>query len=319
MQFLVRQPSGPDLVEAARVLRNGSLVAFPTETVYGLGADPENPEAVARIYTTKNRPANHPLIVHLADAEDVTYWADSIPDYAKSLIAEYWPGPLTLLLKRSANAKDFVTGGQPTVGVRVPNHPLALELLKHFKAAGGHGLAAPSANRYGAVSPTSAQDVADELAAYLKPSDLILDGGSALVGVESTIVDCTGSNPVILRPGAITSEMIERSSGIIVQDPTELSPKVSGSHKQHYSPKAKVVVSSSCAKDNGFIALAEIQTPDGAVRLAAPKDLGEYARELYAALRRADSLGLASVSILPPEGEGLAVAIRDRITRAAAK
>jgi L-threonylcarbamoyladenylate synthase len=319
MQFLVSQPNPADLAEAAKALRQGSLVAFPTETVYGLGADAENPTAVARIYETKNRPANHPLIVHLASAEEVGHWAVDVPEYAKALMADYWPGPLTLLLKRGPSVQNFITGGQETVGLRVPNHPLALGLLNCFKLEGGHGLAAPSANRYGAVSPTSAQDVADELAPYLGPKDLILDGGTASVGVESTIVDCTGSSPVILRPGAITAQMIEQSSGIIVQDPTQLSPRVSGSHKQHYSPKAKVTVGADCAQGEGFIALAHVATPNGAVRLAAPKNEQEYARELYAALRKADSLGLAAVSILPPQGEGLALAIRDRISRAAAK
>lgn len=318
MQFLVSKPNDADLADAAAALKRGALVAFPTETVYGLGADAENPSAVARIYTTKNRPANHPLIVHLASAEDVSYWADDVPGYAKSLIRDFWPGPLTLLLQRGKNTKDFVTGGQPNVGLRVPNHPLALGLLRQFIAQGGKGIAAPSANRYGAVSPTSAQDVAAELSDYLEASDLILDGGIALVGVESTIVDCTGPNPVILRPGAITSQMVEESTGIVVQDPTGLSPKVSGSHKQHYSPKAKVSLGASCQSGDGFIALAELETPQGAVRLSAPQDQEEYARELYAALRRADSLGLTSVSVVPPEGDGLAVAIRDRISRAAA-
>lgn len=319
MQFLVSKPKDADITQAAAALKLGALVAFPTETVYGLGADAENASAVGRIYATKNRPANHPLIVHIASSQDVNYWADSVPEYAQLLMTDFWPGPLTLLLPRGQKAKDFVTGGQPTVGLRVPNHPLAISLLREFQQQGGHGLAAPSANRYGAVSPTSAQDVAEELSNYLEPGDLILDGGLALVGVESTIVDCTGSNPVILRPGAITAELIERSTGIVVEDPTEQSPKVSGSHKQHYSPKAKVKLGSDCHSGDGFVALAEFETPPGAVRLAAPKDQEEYARELYAALRRADALGLTSVSVLPPEGDGLAVAIRDRISRAAAK
>lgn len=319
MQFLVSKPKDADITQAAAALKLGALVAFPTETVYGLGADAENASAVGRIYATKNRPANHPLIVHIASSQDVNYWADSVPEYAQLLMTDFWPGPLTLLLPRGQKAKDFVTGGQPTVGLRVPNHPLAISLLREFQQHGGHGLAAPSANRYGAVSPTSAQDVAEELSNYLEPGDLILDGGLALVGVESTIVDCTGSNPVILRPGAITAELIERSTGIVVEDPTEQSPKVSGSHKQHYSPKAKVKLGSDCHSGDGFVALAEFETPPGAVRLAAPKDQEEYARELYAALRRADALGLTSVSVLPPEGDGLAVAIRDRISRAAAK
>jgi len=174
---------------AAAALKKGALVAFPTETVYGLGADATNAEAVARIYQVKGRPADHPLIVHVGDMQDIADWSDDIPDYAIALARSFWPGPMTLILKRSSLAQDFITGGQDTVGLRVPNHVVALALLNEFKKIGGKGVAAPSANRFGHVSPTTAQAVSDELSQYLAPEDLLLDGGPSLVGVESTIID----------------------------------------------------------------------------------------------------------------------------------
>ena len=197
------------MVDAAANLLAGNLVAFPTETVYGLGADACNADAVARIYSVKGRPADHPLIVHVASMEGLGDWADDVPGYAISLARDFWPGPMTLIMKRSGLAGDFVTGGQDTVGVRVPDHPVALGLLEAFARAGGKGVAAPSANRFGNVSPTTAQAVADELSDYLGDADQILDGGPCEVGVESTIIDCTGNAPRILRPGAVTVPMIE--------------------------------------------------------------------------------------------------------------
>lgn len=304
------------LQQAAANLSNGGLVAFPTETVYGLGVDASNEAAVHRMYQVKNRPDDHPVIVHIAQLDDVDYWATDIPDYAIALMRDFWPGPMTLLLPRTSNAGDFITGGQDVVGIRIPDHTIAANLLKAFRDLGGKGVAAPSANRYGAVSPTTAAAVAAELNPYLDKRDQILDGGPCLVGVESTIIDCTGSNPVVLRPGAITAAMIEASTGIVIAEPTGEIAKVSGSHSQHYSPKAKVKISNTAANGEGFIGLAEIQTPAGAIRLAAPQTIEEYARELYAALRAADDKKLNSVAIVPPQGDGLAVAIRDRIQRA---
>lgn len=292
---------------------------MPTETVYGLAADAENPEAISAIYSVKNRPSNHPLIVHIASSSDVPYWAATVPDYANELMRQFWPGPMTLILPRSENAKDFITGGQQTVGLRVPSHPVALELLRTFKAQGGHGLAAPSANRYGAVSPTTASAVELELSEFLAPADLILDGGAAEVGVESTIVDCTGPNPAILRPGAVTADQIELCTGIVVADPRDPGIRVSGSHKQHYSPSAQVVIGGSAQSGEGLIASSAVATGPEVIRLAAPESIEQYARELYAAMRKADELGLARLRIIPPEGAGLAIAIRDRINRAAAK
>ena len=200
--------------QAAAQLRAGSLVAFPTETVYGLGADATNASAVARIYEVKGRPQDHPLIVHIASMNDMDKWCEEIPAYAIALARDFWPGPMTLILKRSRLAQDFITGGQESVGVRVPDHVLALALLNAFSKIGGAGIAAPSANRFGQVSPTTAQAVQEEIGDYLQPHDQIMDGGASHVGVESTIIDCTHALPQILRPGAITEEMIIDSTGL---------------------------------------------------------------------------------------------------------
>jgi L-threonylcarbamoyladenylate synthase len=307
------------IISAAKALRAGALVGIPTETVYGLAADATNAEAVARIYSVKGRPVDHPLIVHIPSLDLLGDWAAEIPNYAIALARDFWPGPMTLILRRSELAMDFVTGGQDTVGVRVPAHPLALALLTAFNTLGGKGLAAPSANRFGQVSPTSAEAVEEEIGEYLEPGrDLILDGGISMVGVESTIIDCTGDIPRILRPGAITAEMIEASTGLAVDwTPVDELIRVSGSLDSHYSPKAKVVLDAIAEPGEGFIAFASITTPRGAIRLAAPATVEQYARDLYAALRTADAKGLSTVAVLQPEGEGLAAAIRDRLKRAA--
>jgi L-threonylcarbamoyladenylate synthase len=303
--------------DAAAILTSGGLVAFPTETVYGLGADARNAAAVARIYSVKGRPADHPLIVHVPSIDALGDWAADVPAYAIALARDYWPGPMTLVVMRSKLAADFITGGQDTVGVRVPDHPVALGLLEAFAKAGGKGIAAPSANRFGNVSPTTAQAVIDELSDYLAIRDLILDGGACAVGVESTIIDCTGDVPKILRPGAITQEMIEQSTGLDVLDADGVAIRVSGSLESHYSPIAKVVLDQLPLSGEGFIALAEVVTPDGVVRLAAPKTHLEFAHDLYAALRAADTHGIETVVVDQPIGEGIAVAIRDRLNRAA--
>jgi len=303
------------MARAAQTLQAGFLVAFPTETVYGLGADATNASAVARIYEAKGRPADHPLIVHIGDMQDIADWSDDIPDYAIALARNFWPGPMTLILKRSALAQDFITGGQDTVGLRVPNHVIALALLNEFKKIGGKGVAAPSANRFGHVSPTTAQAVSDELSEYLTPEDLLLDGGSSLVGVESTIIDCTTESPKILRPGAITEEMIEAVTSIdISYDATEI--RVSGSLENHYSPNAQVLLDTTPEKGDGFIALASTATPDGVIRLASPQSNEEFARILYTSLRSADQQSLSRVVVHQPSGDDISVAIRDRLLRA---
>ena len=304
--------------DSASVLIVGGLVAFPTETVYGLGADACNAEAVARIYSVKGRPADHPLIVHVASIDGLGDWARDVPTYAIALARAYWPGPMTLVLRRSDLAGDFVTGGQDTVGVRVPNHPVALGLLEAFVRAGGKGVAAPSANRFGNVSPTTAQAVAAELGDYLANGDQILDGGACDVGVESTIIDCTEDLPKILRPGAITAEMIQESTGLRVDAAVE-EPliRISGSLDSHYAPVATVVLDQSPVAGQGFIAMADVVAADGVVRLAAPKSHEEFAHDLYAALRAADEQGIATVVVQQPQGDGIAIAIRDRLKRAA--
>jgi L-threonylcarbamoyladenylate synthase len=303
--------------DAAAILMSGGLVAFPTETVYGLGADACNAAAVARIYSVKGRPADHPLIVHVPTMDSLGDWAADVPEYAIALARDYWPGPMTLVVTRSELAADFVTGGQDTVGVRVPNHPVALGLLEAFARAGGKGVAAPSANRFGNVSPTTAQAVSDELSVYMAESDLILDGGACAVGVESTIIDCTGDVPKILRPGAITEEMIENSTGLDVLDPEGVAIRVSGSLESHYSPIAKVVLDQSPLTGEGFIAMADVASAAGVIRLASPKTHDDFARVLYSALRAADEQGLSTVVVAQPGGNGIAIAIRDRLMRAA--
>ena len=310
--------SAETLTDAAKALRAGALVAFPTETVYGLGADAESAEAVARIYSTKGRPADHPLIVHIDSIDRMGEWASDIPTHAIALARDFWPGPMTLVVKRSARAKDFITGGQDTVGLRVPAHPLALGLLQAFVAAGGRGIAAPSANRFGAVSPTTADAVQEELGEFLAESDLILDGGPSLVGLESTIIDCTGDAPRVLRLGAITHEMIEETTGLkVIENDTAPEIRVSGSLESHYSPKAKVLLDVVAEAGDGLIAPDQIPTPNGVIRLMAPSTIEQYARDLYRALRMADQQGLEIVVVLQPGGDGLAAAIRDRLQRAA--
>ncbi len=310
--------SASAMADAAANLMAGGLVAFPTETVYGLGADACNADAVARIYSVKGRPADHPLIVHVASMDGLGDWANDVPGYAISLARDFWPGPMTLVVKRSGLAGDFVTGGQDTVGVRVPDHPVALGLLEAFERTGGKGVAAPSANRFGNVSPTTAQSVSDELGYYLAAGDQILDGGACDVGVESTIIDCSGDVPKILRPGAITAQMIAESTGLEVIGVVEESAiRVSGSLEAHYAPAATVVLDQSPVAGQGFIAMADVVAADGVVRLAAPKTHEEFARVLYSALRAADNQGLKTIVVAQPVGDGIAVAIRDRLRRAA--
>jgi L-threonylcarbamoyladenylate synthase len=342
-----------DVQRAVECLQAGGLVVLPTETVYGLAADAADPRAVARIYAVKGRPANHPLILHIADASELAEWAAEIPGFAARLTQGCWPGPLTVVLRRSKRVGDFITGGQDTVAIRVPDHPLALEILRGF----GRAVAAPSANVFGHVSPTSAAHAAEDLADRLDPrKDVIVDGGPCRVGVESTIVDCTGERPVILRPGWIGTAEIVAACGLEPGARDKTAPRVSGSLASHYAPRATVRLArpgelvAGCASDRraeltasnppmgsiersesasrsqpgdtpgvGLLALAGIPTPSGMVRLAAPLDADEYARLLYAALREADDLMLAEVIVVPPQGDqGTAMAVRDRLLRAAA-
>jgi L-threonylcarbamoyladenylate synthase len=307
--------------DAATSLINGNLVAFPTETVYGLGADACNEDAVARIYEVKGRPTNHPLIVHISSINNLDKWARDIPEYAIKLARAFWPGPMTLVLPRTDLAKDFITGGQDTVAVRVPSHPVAVQLLKKFENLGGLGVAAPSANRFGKVSSTTSQAVAEELETYLAKSDKILDGGSSQIGIESTIVDCTKNVLVILRPGYITSEMIESFLSVNVAkfDSTNNKIMSPGLLESHYSPNAQVILNGVPQPGDGFIALADIPTPIGAVRLASPKNNNEYAHELYNALRLADNKGIKTIQVITSIEQGVGVAINNRLIKAAYK
>jgi L-threonylcarbamoyladenylate synthase len=314
-----------DPARAVAALRAGRLAVLPTETVYGLGADAADPHAVARVYAVKGRPADHPVIVHLADAAALDAWAARVPAYARRLAVGCWPGPLTLVLPRHDRVGDHVTGGQPTVGLRVPDHPLTLRVLMELDA----GVAAPSANRFGRVSPTTAAHVLAELADALVPgADVVLDGGACDVGVESTILDCTGDAPVVLRPGAVSAALVARVGGVAPVARAEgARVRAPGTLLSHYAPQARVRLvagdglpgsDESAAPTVGLLAPVEVVTPRGVVRLGAPTDAAAYAQGLYAALREADALGLDEVWAVPPEGGELGEAVRDRLTRAAA-
>jgi L-threonylcarbamoyladenylate synthase len=305
----------PEVRRAAEILKRGGLVAFPTETVYGLGADASSAAAVARLYAVKGRPAEHPVIVHFADAESAFAWAREVPEAARKLAARFWPGPLTLILKRSRLAQDFVTGGQDTVGLRVPSHPVAQQLLKQFKG----GIAAPSANRFGLVSPTTAAHVRHDFGDEI---DLVLEGGPSEVGIESTIVDLSGDGGVLLRPGAITRQHLE---GIIeIQEKTAASPRHAGGLERHYAPKtpARLVppheLDREIARLKDKVAVLAFSRPDERVDfwLRMPREPQAYAQRLYAALRELDSAGCEGILVeAPPDAPGWA-AVRDRLQRA---
>jgi L-threonylcarbamoyladenylate synthase len=315
---VISNPTQNEIKFAARALKHGHLVSFPTETVYGLGADATNEKAVDKIYLSKGRPRNHPVIVHISSPQQLDNWAREIPEYAIRLGSAYWPGPMTLILKRSSLAIDFITGGQESVGLRVPNQQLALSLIREFEELGGYGIAAPSANRFGSVSPTTAKAVEEELAEFLQDEDLILDYGQCDIGIESSIIDCTQATPVLLRPGAITKEMIEEVTGLTVLFKSgESEVRASGLLDSHYAPHARVILGSAAQPGDGFIALDSISTPIGSIRLASPISIEEYAKDLYKALRMGDLLGLNEIYVVEPEGPGLAIAIRDRLSKAA--
>lgn len=311
------------VARAVEVLKAGGLIGLPTETVYGLGADASNELAVRRIFAVKGRPSSHPLIVHVANSDVARHWASEWPREAERLATALWPGPLTLIVRRSALATDAVTGGQETVGLRVPDHPLALELLRTF----GGGVAAPSANRFGRVSPTTAQHVRDELGAEV---DVVLDGGPCRIGVESTIIDLSGGAPRILRPGGVPKEHLERLLGGSVPVATQASDvRAPGMLASHYAPRAGLwLVTQKTLADEAAARVAKgakvaVLTPAG---VAAPPgvtsfvlaDEAEYARELYATLRRVDALGLDVVLAVPPPEAGVGLAVVDRLRRASA-
>jgi L-threonylcarbamoyladenylate synthase len=313
---IISNPTQVEIKKAAQALKDGHLVAFPTETVYGIGANATNEKAVSQIYTVKGRPTDHPLIVHISSKNQISSWSVDVPEYALKLARDLWPGPLTLILPRSTLAKDFLTGGQNTIGLRVPDHQVALELLINFEKLGGKGIAAPSANRFGSVSPTTIEAVKDELGAYLDFNDLILDGGQSRVGIESTIIDCTSDTPLILRPGAITSEIIQNKTGLKpLLDYNSKTTRTSGLFKSHYSPKARVILNQLPKQGEGFIAMADIPTPQHSVRLLAPENVEDFAKHLYVALRNGDHLSLDIIKVIEPKGGGIAESIRDRLIK----
>lgn len=303
---------------AAEILRAGGLVAFPTETVYGLGADASSAAAMARLYAAKGRPAAHPVIVHFADAESAFEWAREVPDAARKLAARFWPGPLTLILKRSAKAKDFVTGGQDSVGLRVPSHPVAQQLLREF----GDGVAAPSANLFGNVSPTSAAHVREDLG---KQVDLVLEGGSSEVGIESTILDLSGGEPVLLRPGFLSTFDIEKALHSKISEKGSASPRHPGGLERHYAPRTPALLvpphalDAEIARRGAAVAVLAFSRPDERVEywIRMPREPRAYAQRLYAALRELDGAGCETILIETPPETDEWTAVRDRLMRAA--
>lgn len=317
--------------EAALALLDGHLAALPTETVYGLGARADQASAIARVYAVKGRPANHPLIVHVAGIEALDAWGQGLPVYALTLAEMIWPGPLTLVVKRTPAAHDFITGGQNSVAVRVSAHPLMADVITQLIELTGNpsiGVAAPSANRFGRVSPTSARHVVEEFTGLMSDDDVVLDGGECSFGLESTIIDCTADHPKLLRPGAITADDVTRMTGLPC--PSGSTVRASGTLASHYSPSASVQLISAADLPHladepsdgpraatGLLAMANIATPAGIVRLAAPETNDEYARVLYSAMREADALGLRAILAVTPDKAGVGAAVIDRLTRAA--
>jgi L-threonylcarbamoyladenylate synthase len=312
------------IADAVAVLRAGGLVAFPTETVYGLGADASNPDAVEAIYAAKGRPRNHPLIVHLHERAQLNAWAREISSHAERLAQRFWPGPLTLIYKRAPQVLDVVTGGQDTVAVRMPSHPIARELLRAF----GGGIAAPSANRYGRVSATTAEHVRSEFGSAV---GCVLDGGASDVGIESTIVDVSGERPALLRPGSITLADVEEALGETLTAATPSSPRASGMHAKHYAPLTPLMVveadvlielAASMARQGDTVAVLSRSLPRplavNLIWIAAPPDAAGYAHDLYANLRRLDEAHCTAMLVEQPPLEPAWSAVLDRLTRAAA-
>lgn len=306
--------------KAAVALKNGHLVAFPTETVYGLGGDATSADAVNKIYRVKNRPSRNPLIVHVSSVRQIHNWVVEIPDYAMKLALAFCPGPLTLILKGNEIAREFLTGGQSSIGIRVPSNACAQLLLTEFELLGGIGVAAPSANMYKSISPTCAKDVWTEIGSRLSHEDTILDGGLCELGIESTIVNCLGETPKILRPGWVTLEAIKQllGSNSISQNEDSLT-LFPGSEFSHYLPKTPVVINKPIKSGDGLIALSNIKTPAGVERLSSPKSLEQFAASLYSSFRRADELNLKRIVVILNETNGIGVAILDRVTKASRK
>ncbi len=319
------------LEETLAVLERGGLAAIPTETVYGLAADADNRDAVLRTFAVKNRPTTHPLIVHVAGPEALPHWASVVPVEARILAERFWPGPLTMVLPKSARCGDFVTGGQDTVAIRCPSHPWTHELLRRFAGSAFKGLTAPSANTFGRISPTCAEHVREDLG--VKPSgklDAILDGGVCEVGVESTIINLSGARPEILRHGAVTRAMLEEALGREVPDGGSGAPRVSGSLKSHYAPQTKLEIVPADALAERLAALAPAPAavmartrPEGfenlVLFLEAPQRCADYARMLYRALHELDHAHAARILVEAPPSDPEWAAVNDRLGRAAAE
>jgi L-threonylcarbamoyladenylate synthase len=312
-----------DIAAAARRLAAGEVVAFPTETVYVLGADAANPKAVGKIFELKGRPANHPVIVHVAGTHGLREWGNDIPNIAILLAEEFWPGPLTMIVKRSSRVPLIVTGGQESVGLRCPSHPLALELLREFERIGSGALAAPSANRFGHVSPTTAQHVRDEFGADLP----IVDGGPCEVGLESTIVDLSHGAPVLLRPGAITRAQIAKVIGVALRERDGHSPRASGTLAAHYAPQTSLTLMSPASLDmdvRNFANVAVLARREPSMGskatfwIVASDDPALYAHDLYANLRKLDDAGAKRILVEAPPPTPEWEAVNDRLARAAA-
>jgi L-threonylcarbamoyladenylate synthase len=313
----------PDLLAAARVLAGGDLVAFPTETVYGLGADATNAAAVAKVFALKGRPADHPVIVHLASGARLENWATDIPESARKLVGAYWPGPLTIILKKTARIPAIVTGGQDTVGLRCPSHPVAQELLREFARIGSGVIAAPSANRFGRVSPTTAQHVRDEFG----PDLPVIDGGACDVGIESTIVDLSRGPPFLLRPGAITRGMLAATLGAAPRERDDAAPRASGTLTAHYAPETPLLLLDRASLDATLrepgrpAVLARRPAPGDAnavIWIAAPDDPARYAHDLYANLRVLDASGAGRILVEAAPESAAWEAVNDRLRRAQA-
>jgi len=323
MNERIAAPTTAAIARAAHRLRDGLLVAFPTETVYGLGADAANPDAVRGIFAAKGRPADHPVIVHLGDATQVAHWARAVPDAAMKLAAAFWPGPLTLILPRASHVADIVTGGQDSVGLRVPSHPVARDLIAAF----GGGIAAPSANRFGRISPTTAQHVDDDLG---NSTAMILDGGSCPIGIESTIVAFSGDRPVLLRPGAVGVSALSRVLGQPLDEPDASAPRAPGTLAAHYSPRTpasllapdmlRAEITQLDERDEIVAVLARTLARPAdftGVWLPAPVDASQYAHDLYANLRTLDAANADVILIERVPDDDAWLAVRDRLSRAA--
>ena len=312
---------------AAQRLADGDLVAFPTETVYGLGARADHDAAVAKIFHAKGRPADHPLIVHVLDRDDVEYFAARLGSVAERLIRTFWPGPLTLILPRAQGVAQAAAAGQPTIGVRSPSHPVARELLAQARGLGVHGVAGPSANRFGRVSPTRAQHVLDEFGDAM----WVLDGGECDVGIESTIVDCSRERPVWLRPGVLTREAIQAAAGVPIEPPDASAPRAPGSLASHYAPAAKVRLMPGPMLHTALQLLGEptmklavysrgsLHGVSGAVRQRRmPVHPQQAAHELFSVLRELDAEGVQLIWVEEPPPDPAWEGVRDRLVRAAA-